>query len=58
MQTTKKRLVSSGRPSPIMVSHQPGRGSAGDDAAWAEGDRPVKIAIALSRAALSVPQHS
>ena len=57
-QTTKKRLVSSGRPSPIMLSHQPGLGSAGEDAACAEGDSPVKITIVLSRAAFSDPQHS
>lgn len=40
-QTTKSRSVSSALPGPIIGSHQPGRGSAADDAAWAEGERPV-----------------
>ncbi len=57
-QTTKYRPVSSGLPSPIMVSHQPGRGSLGEDAAWAVGERPVNISSVLSRASFSRPQHS
>ena len=58
MQMTKKRRVSIGRPSPIIDSHQPGVGSAGDDAACADGDSPVKIRRALSRASFSSPQVS
>ena len=42
-QTTKKRFVSIGLPGPTISSHQPGEGSAGDDAACAPGDRPVRI---------------
>jgi len=57
-QMTWKRRVSIGREGPTISSHQPGAGSAGEDAAWAEGERPVKISTALSRAALSRPQVS
>ena len=57
-QTTKKRLVSIGLPSPIIGSHQPGFGSAGDDAACADGDSPVNSRIVLSRASFSRPQVS
>src|SRR5512143_1764324 len=46
-QTTKNRRVSIGRPSPTIVSHQPGRGSSGDDAACADGDSPVNSSTAL-----------
>ena len=56
MQTTKNRRVSIGLPAPIIDSHQPGFGSAGDDAACADGDSPVKSSTVLSRAAFSVPQ--
>jgi hypothetical protein len=48
MQMTKNCRVSMGRPGPIMSSHQPGVGSSVDDAACAEGERPVKIRMALS----------
>src|SRR5215207_7489149 len=58
MQTTKKRLVSIGLPSPSIDSHQPGFGSAGEEATCALGDRPVKITMVLSRSALSLPQVS
>ena len=58
MQTTKKRRVSIGLPSPSIGSHQPGFGSAGDDATCAGGDRPVKITTTLSRAAFRRPQVS
>ncbi|GIK33648.1 MAG: hypothetical protein AMXMBFR45_16180 [Gammaproteobacteria bacterium] len=57
-QMTWKRRVSIGREGPIISSHQPGVGSAAEDAACAEGERPVKISTALSRAALSSPQLS
>src|SRR5688500_13029131 len=57
-QMTKKRRVSIGRPGPIMSSHQPGAGSSVDDAACAEGDRPVKIRMALSLQKLRSPQVS
>ncbi len=56
--TTKNLPVSSGRPSPIIVSHQPGRGSSGDEAACADGESPVNIRIVLSRASFRRPQHS
>jgi hypothetical protein len=58
MQTTKNRLVSIGLPAPIIDSHQPGFGSAGDEAACADGDRPVNSRNVLSRAAFSVPRVS
>ena len=58
MQMTKKRRVSIGRDGPTISSHQPGDGSSGEDVAWADGDMPVKIRMALSRAALSWPQVS
>ncbi len=58
MQTTKKRRVSIGLPSPSIDSHQPGLGSAGDDATCALGDSPVKITMVLSRASFSCPQLS
>jgi hypothetical protein len=48
MQMTKRRRVSMGRPGPIMSSHQPCEGSSVDEAACADGDRPVKIMTALS----------
>src|SRR6478672_13841455 len=57
-QITNQRFVSIGLPGPIISSHQPGEGSAALDAACALGDRPVRIRIALSRAAPSVPQVS
>ena len=57
-QRTKKRRVSMGRPGPITSSHQPGAGSSGEEAACADGDRPVKISTTLSRAPFSSPQVS
>jgi hypothetical protein len=56
--TTKKRPVSIGLPSPIIDSHQPRFGSSGEDAACADGDRPVNSSTVLSRAALSWPHVS
>jgi len=50
--------VSTGRSGPTISSHQPGAGSSREEVAWAEGDRPVKIRTALSRAAFSLPQVS
>jgi len=58
MQRTKNRSVSIGLPAPIIDSHQPGFGSAADDAACAEGESPVKSSSVLSRAAFSVPRVS
>src|SRR3954451_5372810 len=58
MQITKKRRVSIGRPGPIMSSHQPGAGSSVEEAACAEGDRPVKINTALSAQNARSPQVS
>ena len=55
---TKKRRVSIGRPGPIMSSHQPGAGSSVDDAACADGDRPVKIRIGVVVAEVRSPQVS
>jgi len=57
-QMTKKRRVSSGRDGPTISSHQPGAGSRTDEAAWAEGESPVKMSTALSRSAFSSPQVS
>ena len=57
-QTTKKRRVSIGWPSPIIDSHQPGVGSSAEDAACAGGDSPVNSSTVLSRAAFGRPQHS
>ena len=56
--TTCQRRVSMGRPSPIMVSHQPSVASSTDDAACADGERPVKSSTVLSSFALRVPQLS
>ena len=56
--TTKNRSVSIASPGPTMRCHQPSRGSCCEDAAWAEGESPVKRSTALSRAALSRPQVS
>ena len=58
MQMTNRRLVSIGRPGPIMSSHQPCEGSSAEDAACAEGDRPVKIITALSWRTAGSPQVS
>src|SRR5690554_4020453 len=55
---TKYSLVSSGRPGPTMSSHQPGAGFDGDEAACAEGERPVNSRMALSPRPLSSPQVS
>ena len=49
-QMMNQRLLSSGRPGPIMSSHHPGAGSSCDEAACAEGDSPVKMSRPLSRA--------
>ena len=57
-QTTYQRRVSIGLPGPSMASHQPGVASASQEAAWASGERPVRISTALSPAAFSVPQVS
>ncbi|MDZ7748730.1 MAG: hypothetical protein U5K43_07695 [Halofilum sp. (in: g-proteobacteria)] len=57
-QMTKKRSVSIGWPGPIMYSHQPGEGSAGDEAACAFGESPVNSSRALSPRPLSRPQVS
>src|SRR6185312_9798564 len=57
-QTTNQRLVSMCLPGPSMSSHQPGVASCAFDAACALGERPVRIKMALSRAALSLPQVS
>ena len=56
--TTKYRLVSIGLPGPSMSSHQPAEGSLGDEAAWAEGESPVKIRMQLSLASSNSPQVS
>src|SRR5215468_370005 len=45
-------------PAPTIFSHQPGEGSAAEDAACAEGDSPVNSRMALSRASFSSPQVS
>ena len=58
MQMTKQRRVSMGRPGPIMSSHQPCVWSSVDEAACAEGDRPVKIMTALSWRTAGSPQVS
>ena len=55
---TNQRSVSMARPGPIMLSHQPGVGSAADEAAWDAGLRPVNSRMALLRSAFSAPQHS
>ncbi|HXS31806.1 MAG TPA: hypothetical protein VN755_13295 [Steroidobacteraceae bacterium] len=55
---TKKRSVSMARPGPIIFSHQPSSGFSGEEAAWAEGDRPVNSSTALLRSLFSSPQHS
>ena len=57
-QTTNQRSVSIGLPGPTIHSHQPGAGLPALAAAWASGDRPVTIRIALPRWASSVPQVS
>lgn len=55
-QITNQRSVSMCLPGPSI--HQPGEGSSALEAACAPGDRPVRIRIALSRAAFSSPQVS
>ena len=57
-QITKYRLVSIGLSGPSMSSHHPVPGSSGEEAAWAEGDSPVKIRTALSRSRRSVRPRS
>ena len=57
-QITKNRFVSTGKPGPIISSHQPAEESSGDEDAWADGDNPENIRIALSPSPLSVPQVS
>ena len=39
-------------------SHHPGDGSAGLDVAWASGDKPVTMRIALDRSSFNSPQVS
>jgi hypothetical protein len=46
------------RDGPTISSHQPGAGSAIDELACADGDSPVNMTIALSRAADSSPHVS
>ena len=55
--TTKKRLVSTGLPGPIMLSHQPTLpGSpAYQPATWCEAFSAWHTSTALERSALSVP---
>jgi hypothetical protein len=57
-QMTKYLSVSIGLLGPIIFSHQPLEGSFLDEAACAEGDKPVKIRTPLSLEALRVPQVS
>src|SRR5690606_14498186 len=57
-QTTCQRSVSIGLPGPSIASHQPAAGLPSLAAAWASGDRPVRIRMVLSPAALRVPQVS
>src|SRR3546814_16216036 len=57
-QTTCHLSVSIGLPGPTIAAHQPGAGLAALAAAWASGDRPVRIRMVLSPAALRVPQVS
>ena len=47
-----------GLSTPIMSSHQPDDGSAGEDAACAEGDKPVNSSTALSPPGDGSPQVS
>ena len=49
IQMTRYFVVSIGFPSPIICSHHPVEGSSSDEAACADGDRPVKSRMALSR---------
>jgi hypothetical protein len=55
---TNHWFVSMARPGPIIFSHQPGEVSSAEEAACAEGLRPVNSRMALLRSLLSVPQHS
>ena len=50
--------VSIGLPAPSISSHQPGLRSAVDEAACAEGDRPVNNNTALLRSGANSPQVS
>src|SRR6185312_5259152 len=52
--TTKRSSVSIASPGPTIPCHQPSPGSSGEEAAWAEGESPVKSSSALARAA---PPH-
>jgi len=58
LQITNQRLVSSGRPGPIISSHQPGWGLRAFERAWLPGERPVVRRRALSFAGASVPHVS
>ena len=58
LQITNQRFVSSGRPGPIMSSHQPGSGLSAFECAWLLGERPVVRRRALSFAGESVPHVS
>jgi hypothetical protein len=57
-QITNQRSVSIALPGPTMSSHQPGEGSSAFDAACALGESPVRMTIALPRAASISPQVS
>src|SRR5665213_700787 len=57
-QMTKKRVVSIASPGPTMPCHQPSLVSPAEEAACAEGDKPVNSNMALSRVVLSCPQVS
>ena len=54
----KNLSVSSGKPDPIISSHQPLVGSFADEEACADGDSPVKIITAFSPSPLSSPHVS
>src|SRR5690242_20265053 len=58
IQMTKNWPVSIASSGPTMRCHQPSLGSAAEEAACADGDRPVKSNRALLRASFSVPQVS
>src|SRR5690606_916149 len=55
-QITNQRLVSMALPGPSIGSHQPMAGLSAWLAAWASGDRPVTIRMALPASGASVPQ--
>ena len=53
-----QRFVFSGRPGPIMSSHQPGSGLSAFECAWLLGERPVVRRSTLSFAGGSLPHVS